>query len=100
MDMMEGLGLGDELGDGTEMQRVTAVIGLLQGRGEVKELPTFARADGKDATSLIFVARDNFLLIDEEEFSGDMTLLGKVREVMPPGSSVDVLDLVKILPPA
>lgn len=99
MDMMEGLGLGDELGDGTEMQQVTAVVGLLQGRGEVKELPMFARADGQDAGSVIFVARDNFLLIDEEEFSGEMTLLGKVREVIPPGSSVDLLDLVKILPP-
>ena len=75
------------------------MIGLLQGRGEVKELPMFARADGKDATSVIFVARDNFLLIDEEKFSGEMTLLGKVREVIPPGPSVDLLDLVKIFPP-
>jgi hypothetical protein len=33
------------------------------------------------------------------DFRGEMTLFGKVQEQIPPGSSVNPLDLLKVLPP-
>ena len=59
----------------------------------------FAKADEPDAASVVLVARENYVLHDVSEFGGKITLFGKVQEQVPHGSSVDLLDLLKVLPP-
>ncbi len=59
----------------------------------------FAKVDEPDAASIVFVARENYVLRDVSEFSREMTLFGKVQEKIPRESSVDLLDLLKVLPP-
>jgi hypothetical protein len=98
LGMMENLGLSEQLGDESEMQQVMAVIGLLRGEEGTNEVPMFAKADEPDAASVVFVARENFILDTSEDFSGEMTLFGKVQEHVPSGSSIDLLDLLKVLP--
>jgi hypothetical protein len=59
----------------------------------------FAKVDEPDAASIVFVARENYILRDVSEFSREMTLFGKVQEKIPRESSIDLLDLLKVLPP-
>jgi hypothetical protein len=99
LSMMESLGFEDELGDESTMQQTMAVIGMLRGEAGTFEVPMFAQADESDGASVVFVARENFLLGAGAEFRGEMTVFGKVQEQIPSGSSIDLLDLLKVLPP-
>jgi len=103
LNMLESIGMGEQLGQqfGGEAQRqqVMAIIGMLRGEENNREVPMFAKADEPDATSVVFVARENYMLNGSAEFGGEMTLFGKVQEQVPQGSSVDLLDLLKVLPP-
>jgi hypothetical protein len=96
---MKALGFEEELGDETAMQQIMAVIGLLRGDGGSNEVPMFAEVDQSDGASVVFVAKENFLLGTRAEFRGELTLFGKVQELIPSGSSIDLLDLLKVLPP-
>jgi len=49
--------------------------------------------------SVVFFAKEVFVLGLGAEFRGKMTLFGKVRELVPAGSSIDLIDLLKVLPP-
>jgi hypothetical protein len=99
LNMMKSLGFEDELGDEVTMQQMMAVIELFRGEAGTNEVPMFAKADESDDASVVFVARENFLLGTGAEFRGEMTLFGKVQEQIPSGSSIDLLDLLKVLPP-
>lgn len=100
LDMMKSLGFDEEeLADGNNMQQIEAVINLLRGENGSNEIPMFAKADESDDTSVVFVAKENFVLGTGAEFRGEMTLFGKVQELVPSGSSIDLLDLLKVLPP-
>jgi hypothetical protein len=99
VNMMKALGFEEELGDESEMQQMMAVMGLLRGEEGTNEVPMFTEADDSDDASVVFVARENFLLGTGAEFRGEMTLFGKVQEQIPSGSSIDLLDLLKVLPP-
>jgi hypothetical protein len=100
LDMMKALGFEEEeLADGSDMQQVEAVINLLRGENGSNEVPMFAKAEKPDDASIVFVARENFVLGTGAEFRGEMTLFGKVRELIPSGSAIDLLDLLKVLPP-
>jgi hypothetical protein len=101
LDMMKSLGfeeedLADDVGD---MQLAEAVINLFRGENRSNEVPMFAKADEPNDASVVFLARENFLLGTGAEFRGEMTLFGKVAELIPSGSSLDLLDLLKVLPP-
>ena len=102
-NMMKSMGfedqLRDEVGDEVDMQQVMNIIGLLQGESGSNEVPMFAKADEPDGASVVFVVRENFLLGSSADFRGEMTLFGKVQEQIPSGSSIDLLDLLKVLPP-
>ncbi len=99
LDMMKSLGLENEIADGNDMREIKAVIRLLRGEDGNNDVPMFAKADDSSDTSVVFVVRENFLLGAASEFRGEMTLFGKVQEKVQPGSSIDLLDLLKILPP-
>jgi hypothetical protein len=102
-NMMKTVGMEDqimdEVGDEAEWQKVMDIIGLLRGEVGSNEVPMFAKADNSDDASVVFVARENFLLSPGGDFRGEMTLFGKVSELIPSGSSIDLLDLLKVLPP-
>lgn len=99
VNMMKALGFEEELGDESEMQQMMAVMGLLRGEEGTNEIPMFAKAEKSEDASVVFVVRENFLLGTGAEFRGVMTLLGKVQEQIPSGSTLDLLDLLKVLPP-
>jgi hypothetical protein len=99
VNMMKALGFEEELGDESSMQQIMAVIGLLRGEDGNNEVPMFAEADDSNDASVVFVARQNFLLGAGAEFRGEMTLFGKVQEQVPSGASIDLLDLLRVLPP-
>jgi hypothetical protein len=100
LSMMKSLGFDEEeLADGNNMQEIEAVIKLLRGENGSNEIPMFAKADESDGVSVVFVAKENFVLGTGAEFRGEMTLFGKVQELLPSGSSIDLLDLLKVLPP-
>lgn len=102
LNMLESIGMGEQLGQqfGGEAQRqqVMAIIGMLRGEENNREIPMFAKADEPDASSVVFVARENYMLNGSAEFGGEMTLFAKVQQRIPQGSSVDLLDLLKVLP--
>lgn len=99
LDMMKSLGFDDQVADDNDMQQIEAIINLLRGENGNNEFPMFAKASDSEDASVIFVARENFLLSMGREFRGEMTLFGKVQEKVLPGSSLDLLDLLKVLPP-
>lgn len=100
LDMMKSLGFDEgEFADGNNMQQIEAIINLLRGENEGKEVPMFAKAEEPGDVSIVFVAKDNFVLHTGAEFQGEMTLFGKVEKLVPSGSSLDLLDLLKVLPP-
>jgi hypothetical protein len=100
LDMMKSLGFDEEeFADGNNMQQIEAVINLLRGENGSNEIPMFAKADESDDVSVVFVAKENFVLGTGAEFRGEMTLFGKVQELVPSGASIDLLDLLKVLPP-
>lgn len=103
LDMLDSIGMGEQLaeqfGGEAQRQQIMAIMGLLRDEEDNREVPMFAKADGPDAVSVVFVARENYVLRDVSEFGREMTLFGKVQEKMPRESSVDLLDLLKVLPP-
>lgn len=103
LNMLESIGMGEQLGEQfggeAQLQQVMAIISMLRGEENNREVPMFAKADDPDATSVVFVARENYMLNGSAEFGGEMTVFGKVQERVPQGSSVDLLDLLKVLPP-
>lgn len=98
LGMMKSLGFEAELGDESELQQVTAIMELLRGEAGANEVPMFAKCKNPEGSSVVFVARENFMLDNGEEFNGEMTLFGKVQEHIPSGSHIDLLDLLKVLP--
>ncbi len=102
-DMLDSIGMGEQLseqfGGEAQRQQIMAIMELLRGEGGNREIPMFAKADEPHAASVVFVARENYVLHDVSEFGGKLTLFGKVQEQVPHGSSVDLLDLLKVLPP-
>ena len=103
MDKLEFLGMADvledELEDETDMQQVMKIIGMLRGEAGNTEVPMFSKAEEAGHASVVFVARENFVLGTGTEFRGEMSLFGKVQELIPVGSSIDLLDLLRVLPP-
>jgi hypothetical protein len=103
LNMLESIGMGEQLaerfGGEAQRQQIMAIMALLRGEDNNREVPMFAKANKPDAASVVFVARDNYILNDSTEFGGEMTLFGKVQERVPRELSVDLLDLLKFLPP-
>lgn len=99
LDMMKSLGVDVEFSDGNDMEQIEAVINLLRGDSGSNEVPMFAKADKPGDASVVFVAKENFLLGTSAEFRGEMTLFGKIQKQIPSGSSMNLLDLLKVLPP-
>jgi hypothetical protein len=103
LDKIKALGmeseLDDELDDEVDMQQIMTIIGWLRGEDGSNKVPMLAEGLGSDDVSVIFMARENFVLGTGAEFRGEMTLFGKVQELIPTGSSLDLLDLLKVLPP-
>ena len=65
-DMMKSVGmedqLMDEVGDEAKWQQVMGIIDLLRGEGGSREVPMFAKAEDSNDASVVFAAKDNFLL--------------------------------------
>lgn len=86
--------------DNRETQEVLAIMTTLfagQQDAEDKGLPMISEEAG---TAFLFVAQSQYLLRTPEEFQGEMSILGKISRVLPPGSQVDLLDLLKLFPSA
>ncbi|QIN82497.1 hypothetical protein GBA63_07450 [Rubrobacter tropicus] len=99
VDRMKSLGMESELGDEANMEQIMRIVGWLRGEEGSNEVPMFSKADEDGDASVVFVARENFVLGMGTEFRGEMTLFGKVQELVPAGSSIDLIDLLKVLPP-
>src|SRR5215217_1922204 len=103
INMMQSMGLedqlSDELGDEMDMRQVMDIVGWLRGEDESKEVPMFAKEHTPDGASVVFVAKENFLMESGGDFRGEMTVFGKVGELIRSGESLDLLDLLNVLPP-
>lgn len=98
LKLLDNLGVDQQLGEDVDMQEIMQVVSLFRSDKGDNEVPMVAKPDGQ-GNSVILVAKENFFLRTEEEFSGEMTLFGKVQKKIPEGSSLDLLDLLKVLPP-
>jgi len=91
---LEQMGLVKDSLD-AQAQRAMSQMALIFRQGEEsRELPLVSRTESSGA-SVIFVAKSNYLIVDEAELSGDLTVFGQVDRLIPTGVDVDLSDLIK-----
>jgi hypothetical protein len=82
INMMQSMGLedqlSDELGDEMDMRQVMDIVGWLRGEDESKEVPMFAKEHTPDGASVVFVAKENFLMESGGDFRGEMTTFRRI----------------------
>lgn len=96
MNVMEEMGFVEEVGDPETQQVVRALAMIFRGDEGKEEVPMVSRAEQQDGASVVFLAKSRFLLIDQEDFEGDMTVFGKVQKLVPEGESIDLFDFLKL----
>ncbi len=96
MNVMEEMGFVEEVGDPETQQVVRALAMIFRGNEGKEEVPMISRAEQQDGASVVFLAKSRFILVDQEDFEGGMTVFGKVQELIPEGKSVDLFDFLKL----
>lgn len=99
MDTMQQMSFmgGMEALDTPEGQQAMQLMStLFAGNTETNMLPMVAGQT--DQTKLLFMAVEKYIIGSREDFEGELTLFGKVAKVISPSESVDLLELLKVLP--
>ncbi len=87
-----------ELKDAETKQAMALMSNLFRG-GTDKERDVPVVANSTNSTySIAFLAERQYLLRNPEELVGEMTLVGKVRRVIPEGENLDLLAFSNVLP--
>ncbi|WP_448624057.1 DUF6414 family protein [Geodermatophilus sp. URMC 64] len=102
MEMMQGLGsLGvSGVSIDPEAREAMAAMSLLfraEGSDE-RGVPMLSRGSDEAELSILCVVEPRYLLVDREDFDGEMTLLGKVQQQVRGGQTLDLLEYLKVLP--
>lgn len=100
MDTMRGMGFVEEVNDPEMQQVVQALAMIFRGEEGREEVPMVARV-GQDSQSegdsaVVFLAKSQFILVDQGDFEGEMTVFGKVNKLVPAGHSLDLFDFIKL----
>jgi hypothetical protein len=74
---------------------VCAMAMIFRGEEGAEEVPMVSRGTKKD-TSVVFLAKSRYVLVDQNEFQGPMTVFGKVQRLVPEGQSLDLFDFLKL----
>lgn len=100
MNTMRGMGFVEEINDPETQQVVQALAMIFRGEEGREEVPMVARVeqDGRsgDESAVVFLAKSQFVLVDQGDFEGEMTVFGKVNKLVPAGRSVDLFDFIKL----
>lgn len=98
MDTMRGMGFVEEVNDPETQQAVQALAMIFRGEVGSEELPMVARPEDNsgEGASVIFLAKSQFVLVDQSDFDGEMTVFGKVNKLVPAGQPVDLFDFIKL----
>jgi hypothetical protein len=86
--------------DSDSQQTIAMMSTLLKSpAGDDRSLPMISNKDeDSHPYSVIFSTKREYLLCDEEEFEGEMTLVGRVSKHVAAEESLDLLDYLQILP--
>lgn len=95
MNLMEEMGFVEEMGDPQTQQAVRALGMIFRGDEGKEEVPMVSRAEQNDA-AVVFLAKSRYILGDQEDFEGEMTVFGKVQRLVPEGKSIDLFDFLKL----
>lgn len=100
MNTMRGMGFVEEVNDPETQQVVQALAMIFRGEEGREEVPMVARVkqDGgsEQDSAVVFLAKSQFILVDQGDFEGEMTVFGKVNKLVPAGQSVDLFDFIKL----
>lgn len=96
MDMMKRFGFVEEVNDQETQEAVQGLAMVFRGEEGREEVPMVARAEEDDDSSVVFVAKSRFLMADQSDFQGELTLFGRVSKLIPSGESLDLFDFLKI----
>lgn len=97
MDTMRSFGFVEEVNDPEMQEAVQGLAMIFRGEEGREEVPMVARA-GQDEgdSSVVFVAKSQFLLVDQNDFQGDMTVFGRISKLIPDGKFLDLFDFLKV----
>ena len=94
MTTMEQMGFVEEIND-EEAEMVRTMAMIFRGDEDNEELPMVSRGD-QNTASVVFSARSKYILDDQSNFQGPMTVFGKVKKVIPVSQSLDLFDFLKL----
>lgn len=94
MATMEQMGFVEEVRD-EEAEMIRAMAMVFRGDEGEEEIPMVSRGD-RDHPSVIFLAKAKYIVVDQNEFEGPMTVFGKVQRLIPEGASIDLFDFLKL----
>ena len=86
-----------ELDEKEEEMAALVVNRLLKGSDTQHDIPIIAKASSP-SYSVVFLADPQYMLRGPDEMAGDMTLVGKVRRVIPDNQELNLLTLPNVLP--
>lgn len=97
METMRGFGFVEEVNDPEMQEAVQGLAMIFRGEEGREEVPMVAQTgEGEGSSSVVFVAKSQFLLVDQNDFQGDMTVFGRVSKLIPEGKSLDLFDFLKV----
>jgi hypothetical protein len=91
MGVMEQMGFVEEM-NSEEAEMVRSMAMVFQGEEGKEEVTMVSRG----ATSVVFPARSKYVVVDQEEFRGSMSVFGKVQKLVPEGASLDLFDFLRL----
>jgi hypothetical protein len=94
MNVMEQMGFIEEVGD-AEVEMVRAMAMIFRGDEGKEEVTMVSRGD-QNEVSVVFLAKSKYVLVDQDDFQGPMTVFGKVQKLVPVGQSIDLFDFLKL----
>ena len=97
METMRSFGFVEEVNDPETQEAIQGLAMIFRGEEGREEVPMVARAEqDEDDCSVAFVAKSRFLLVDQNDFQGDMTVFGRVSKLIPEGKFLDLFDFLKM----
>ncbi len=95
MRKMQQLGFTEEFTDPEVQRGVRAIAMVFRGNEGEEETPMVARGMGGE-TSVVFLAKNKYILGNRQDFQGDMTVFGTVKRKISKGQTLDLFDFLKL----
>lgn len=97
METMKSLGFVEEVNDPETQEAIQGLAMIFRGEEGSEEVPMVARAAPRTGdASIVFVAKSEFFLVNQDDFKGEMTVFGRVKRVIPANDYLDLFDFLKI----